>query len=844
MEINNILNVPFGSRTQITKDTDLYLICKRNSQSSTGTDDDPNNYILLKVDNRFYRSRVLEGMTIVVENEKLRDIQTFNHNRLPLKAPMTVTILKGEYFVKLPSDIIHNMQELVAYLKFAERMCCNLTPLLETVILDGFLLDIMRYNLKLWSHNKVLLTAMNYKDYSQMHFTSNAGDANNAGVAAGYPNNDPINNPKLQKYVQKAKYEPIKKEIYSAFCTQEDFNLVIKYLIDLKANQVVYRVLQIILLSIEYCHLALKCPYLQSVVEVYPLLSAYMIYSMRIMYLEERAKYGYGISMPTLTNDERILFTLDDVIGLPYYSKYTQDCPYFVEPGYGLANHQGLLLPAFIKGKRGLYEREIAQDRLSKYTNNILSDIQWQYKTPTGTIVKTVLCGSAIPAIFVKNPLEGYCKSTDSYWQEYYPGQIEKLKHNIEYLESEEDNSDEYKLYTVDKNNNVQDANNNAPEGIVVNDNPINNVETDDNNEDTVISTEVELLPTLPDEIVRAHEHMEKVLGWKLDQKMKRAALAKAEDAQNNGDLQSKSFAQRILDTIPFVRIQNDNNADDKGKDEMVTLTPQAELINEFTPDEKNADKYTDIDLMVETNDYEVFDAVAKMHFECIRAKIHISNIYMKPVLTENKYKYRIYGLTRNIEIFMVDSIPATISKFHLAPVRAWWDGNELYMLPTFVIAAMSGVSYDLRWISCVKDLRDVILKYFQRGFGTVVNLKEAKNMIEYVNNSNKWPTHVMPQRLHGRWNAASRWAKMQIYGCNIRAIFNPSQSHTGIWHGIKCDTVNIIEEIDWITKRELRDGWHIYPKPITRSKMLKRIKEPEKISKTWAKNYCADKNE
>jgi hypothetical protein len=130
-----------------------------------------------------------------------------------------------------------------------------------------------------------------------------------------------------------------------------------------------------------------------------------------------------------------------------------------------------------------------------------------------------------------------------------------------------------------------------------------------------------------------------------------------------------------------------------------------------------------------------------------------------------------------------------------------------------------------------------VILKYFQRGFGTVINKKEAKNIIEYVNNSDTWPAHVMPAQMQGRWNAARRWAKMQIYNCT-KLIFNPSQSKVGIWHDLKCDTLHIVKELEWNTKRDNRDGYYIYPNSYSRSKMSRRIKDPEKINKIWARNY------
>lgn len=878
------LFVPVGNRTPITKDTDLYVICKRIDTAPDYKHISPVDYVLLKVDNRFYRSRALENLTVILSADIL---QPYNHFNLTLKPQMTVTVLRGEYYGNLPTDSISNMKGLIAYLKFAESVRCNITSLLESVAFDGFFVDLMRRNLKIWNNNKILLTAMNYKDYSKLHFTSNAGDLGFVGAVAGYPNNDPVNNPKLKKSVIKAKYEPIPKESYDSFCTQEDFNWTIEYLVNLKADSLIFRIFQTMLLSIEHCHIALKCPYLQDIIRTYPLLSTYLIYAMRIMYLEERAKYGYGVRTPTLTDDERILFRLDEVVGLPFYTKFTYDCPYFVEPGYGLASRQGLILPALIKGTRGIYDRETALSRLSKYTDNILKNLRWRFESRNGVQIRTVLCGSAIPAIFVKNPLEEYSQSTESYWQEYYPAQLRKPV-QIDSDSDSDDGQHNLKLYTVEESDGEDESskekesgdehpseidssetsgernlrrerqrvlrrkaksakNNESRESEDSNSKEkIGNKENNKEDEEVKLESMIDvdsLIPATTDEIARAHAHMEKILGWKLNQKLKTAAIEKAEDIANEGDneAQQKTLAQRLLNTIPFVR-SNDKGKEEAEPEDMIEVekpTAQAELINEFTSAEKLANKYTDIDLMVETNDYEAFDEVAHMHFETIRAMVpETYHIYMKPVLTENKYKYRIYGLTRNVEIFMVDSIPATISKFHLAPVRAWWDGEDLHMLPTFVIAAMSGMSYDLRWISCMKDLRDVVLKYFQRGFGTVINKKEAKNIIEYVNNSDQWPAHVVPARLVHRWRAAQRWARCQIY-CNNTAIFNPSQYNIGIWYGLKCDSGHVIRELEWTIRKD-DDGAHELIKPVSRSRLNRRIKDPEKINKSWIRSYVS----
>ncbi len=146
--------------------------------------------------------------------------------------------------------------------------------------------------------------------------------------------------------------------------------------------------------------------------------------------------------------------------------------------------------------------------------------------------------------------------------------------------------------------------------------------------------------------------------------------------------------------------------------------------------------EYTDIDIMVEAVDEE-FDAIAKEIFEAVVAAADETNTLSKPalnyVVTENKYKYTITGLKREFDIFSVNSIPGVIVKFHVGEVRAWYDGNNVYCFPSFISAAATGISPDVRWISCNKDPRAILYKYMQRGFGCFLGLDDRKYMEDYL---------------------------------------------------------------------------------------------------------------
>lgn len=81
--------------------------------------------------------------------------------------------------------------------------------------------------------------------------------------------------------------------------------------------------------------------------------------------------------------------------------------------------------------------------------------------------------------------------------------------------------------------------------------------------------------------------------------------------------------------------------------------------------------------------------------------------------------KYNCSGESRVIDFFRVTSIQKMIARFHLSCVRAYWNGSDLIMLPSFYIAAHTLINFDgIRWASSSSSPIDVVRKYLSRGFG------------------------------------------------------------------------------------------------------------------------------
>ena len=113
-----------------------------------------------------------------------------------------------------------------------------------------------------------------------------------------------------------------------------------------------------------------------------------------------------------------------------------------------------------------------------------------------------------------------------------------------------------------------------------------------------------------------------------------------------------------------------------------------------------------------------------------------------KILIYENiKFKYKITGIKRNFEFFQIkyENFFSTVHKFHLPCVRAYYDGTDVFMLPSCIGACMTLTNIEYKYFAGSKDPIEVINKYRQRGFTTILNDKERIKMIKYSHDVEKW---------------------------------------------------------------------------------------------------------
>lgn len=111
-------------------------------------------------------------------------------------------------------------------------------------------------------------------------------------------------------------------------------------------------------------------------------------------------------------------------------------------------------------------------------------------------------------------------------------------------------------------------------------------------------------------------------------------------------------------------------------------------------------------------------------------------------MVTENlKFKYKVSGIKRSFEIFQIKypNFFSTVHKFHLPCVRAYYNGTDVFMLPSAISACMTLTNIEYKYFAGTKDPIEVINKYRQRGFSTILNDKERIKLIKYSNDVQKW---------------------------------------------------------------------------------------------------------
>jgi hypothetical protein len=91
----------------------------------------------------------------------------------------------------------------------------------------------------------------------------------------------------------------------------------------------------------------------------------------------------------------------------------------------------------------------------------------------------------------------------------------------------------------------------------------------------------------------------------------------------------------------------------------------------------------------------------------------------------------------------------STVAKFHLPCVRAYYTNSNVYILPSCIGAMMTGMNIDYKYFAGIREPNDILVKYMKRGFGTILNKEEIKQLKIYLEKNNLTQKYIEPKEVY-----------------------------------------------------------------------------------------------
>ena len=152
----------------------------------------------------------------------------------------------------------------------------------------------------------------------------------------------------------------------------------------------------------------------------------------------------------------------------------------------------------------------------------------------------------------------------------------------------------------------------------------------------------------------------------------------------------------------------------------------------------------SDIDLAISRKGYKEFIRVANEIIEIMNRNMESKGGKFTVVedCTSSGVRFHLSHpvMKRKIEIFRTpSSLTKLVSGFHVPCVRMKYDFHDFKLTRGCVASLVTGVNENFNWFSSNKVPADVVLKYAQRGFSTILNVKELDCISEYMQISERW---------------------------------------------------------------------------------------------------------
>lgn len=623
---------------------------------------------------------------------------------------------------------------------------------------------------------------------------------------------------KKQTYVDASSM--IEKEGYKLYRIQqdslilrEDFNNILDS--SLNKNEL-YLLLCNVLLSKEYCHLLLnngyaldklmdrklfndKCPDDQrSLLDKYaPIFSHLWSYGWLTMYLEE------SIKATRIKQTDRFVFDLETASKLPYFPMNPEDplsCPYLpimvnnevllpTENNIGVANY--MLCNETHNLVQGVVSPDQFMVRLNCFVSgsnnkNYLEDVNWKSIAISGSVMAACLPRfNPLMLNFYDNNIINY----NAYFNEYYKdADIDVMCNGDKYEFIDKVYEFKNKICENIKKYNKTSIN----DQLLVNVNHVKTVAIMVNREFIMKYILPEAKLSYVEVALHLHDIKIKKLfyPWYIKQKM----IDNESQLDTPQYFDNKYHAYYELCSVEDVMIiitkkwssEKEHYEKDKQKSPIVesikipTLSKTDGNGNDNDKNESEDEKEVEVDkeLVSLVEEEKENDSLAEEKYIETQIKdIDVSTILDDDCLLNcnENLKYRISSqyLPHNFELFRMkyESFFSTVARFHLPIVRAYYDGNKTYLLPSCISACMTMMNMDYKYFAGAKDPIEIINKYRMRGFGTYLNGKEKIRLVDYSSQIVKW------NKLYDNITTRNASSTKKVFGSKgiIDKFFRPS---------------------------------------------------------------------
>lgn len=107
-----------------------------------------------------------------------------------------------------------------------------------------------------------------------------------------------------------------------------------------------------------------------------------------------------------------------------------------------------------------------------------------------------------------------------------------------------------------------------------------------------------------------------------------------------------------------------------------------------------------------------------------------------------DSFRYHVtHPITKlKLEIFKTFRPPMEmVSNYHVTCVRMYYDFKQVWMTRNCASALITGICESYNWFSNNKNPMDIVLKYAQRGYTTILNIKELECIERFCTSSERW---------------------------------------------------------------------------------------------------------